>query len=126
MTEQRAVPGDFPREPYHGLVPGAQPKLLVREKEGRYYTGLTDDELWARYEVCEDLARQLATYTSRKMLRSGWSFDDALGKVEKGVNGKVNAGEWDFSPAEMAWVMKRTRELLSAAANGGGGGYESC
>lgn len=120
MTEQRVVPDDFPREPWHGLVSGTQPKILLREKNWRYYTGLSDDELWTRYDVCEDLARQLAAYTSRKMLRSGWSFDDALGKIEKSVNGKVSAGQWDFSPAEVAWVMKRTRELLSAPANNDG------
>jgi hypothetical protein len=118
MTRQHVVPDDFPREPIPGFVPGAQPKLLAREKNGRYYTGLTDDELLTRYEVCEDLARQLSAYTSRKMHRFGWSFADALAKIERGVKGKVSAGEWDFSPAEVAWVMKRTRELLSTETSG--------
>jgi hypothetical protein len=71
-----------------------------------------------RYGVCEDLARQLSAYTSRKMHRFGWSFADALAKIERGVKGKVSAGEWDFSPAEVAWVMKRTRELLSTETSG--------
>lgn len=103
MAEQHVVPDDFPREPWPGVVPGAQPKLLVHEKDGRYCIGLTDDELWTRHEVCEDLARQLAAYTSRKMSEHGWPLDDALGKVERSVNGKVSAGQWDFSPAEIAW-----------------------
>lgn len=120
MTRRDVVPDDFPREPLPGIVPGAQPKLLVREKNGRYYAGLTDDELLTSYEVCEDLARQLSAYTSRKMRQFGWSFADAFAKIERGVNGKVSAGEWNFSPAETAWVMKRTRELLSASASGGG------
>jgi hypothetical protein len=72
MTRQHAIPDDFPREPSPGVVPGAQRKLLVREKDGRYYTGLIDDELQMRYEVCEDLARQLSAYTLRKMLCSDW------------------------------------------------------
>jgi hypothetical protein len=126
MTRQQVVSADFPREPSPGVVPGAQPKLLAREKDGRYFTGPTDEELRTRHEVCEDLARQLSAYTSRKMLQFGWSLADALAKVERSVNRKVSAGEWDFSPAEIAWVIKRTRELLSAAANGGGGGYASC
>ncbi|MFM0079373.1 hypothetical protein P0D72_10885 [Paraburkholderia sediminicola] len=117
MTRQHAIPDDFPREPPTGLVLGAPPKLLVREKDGRYYTGLADDELQSHYEVCEDLARQLSAYTSRKMLRSGWSFADAFAKVERSVNGKVGTGEWEFSPAEVAWVMKRRRELLSGTAS---------
>lgn len=121
MTRRHVVPDDFPREPSPGLVPGAQPKLLVREMDGRYHTGLTDEELWTRYDACEDLAGQLAGYASRKMSASGLSLDDALGRVEKGLKAKVSAGQWDISPAEIAWVMKRTRELVLAAANGRGG-----
>ncbi len=120
MTSRHPVPDDFPREPAPGLVPGAQPKLLVHEKDGRYHTGLTGEELWARYDGCEDLAGQLAQYASRKMSASGLSLDDALGRVEKGLTGKVGTGQWDFSPAEITWVIKRTRELLSAATSGGG------
>ncbi|MFL9885144.1 hypothetical protein PQR66_19030 [Paraburkholderia agricolaris] len=120
MTRQHAIPDDFPKEPSPGVVTGAQPKLLVREKDGRYYTGLTDDELQTHYEVCEDLARQLSAYTSRKMLKSGWSFVDVFAKVERSVNGKVNAREWDFSPAEITWVIKRTRELLAPSTSDGG------
>lgn len=99
MTRQHAIPDDFPKEPSPGVVTGAHPKLLVREKDGRYYIGLTDNELQTRYEVCEDLARQLSTYTLRKMLGSGGSLADAFAKVERSVKGKVSAGEWDFSPA---------------------------
>lgn len=121
MTKLYVVPEDFPREASPGLVPGTQPKLLVREMDGRYYTGLTDEELWTRYDACEDLAGQLAVYASRKMSASGLSLDDALGRVEKGLKAKVGAGRWDFSCAEMGWMMKRTRELLPVAADGGGG-----
>lgn len=112
MAGQHVVPDDFPRETSPGVVSGAQPKLLVREKNGRYYSGLSDEELWTRFEVCENLACQLATYTSQKILRSGWSLDDTLRKVEKSVSDKVGAGQWDFSPAEITWMMARTRELL--------------
>jgi len=119
MTRRHAVPDDFPKEPSPGLVPGAQPKLLVRETDGRYHTCLTDEELWTRYDACEDLAAQLAAYASRKMSAPGLSLDDALGRVEKGLKAKVGAGEWDLSRGEMAWLMTRTRELLSAAASGG-------
>jgi hypothetical protein len=121
MTRPHVVPEGFPREPSPGLVPGTQPKLLVREMDGRYYTGLTEEESWTRYNACEDLAGQLAEYALRKMSASGLSLDDALGRVEKGLKAKVGAGKWDFSRSEMAWLMKRTRELLPVAANGGGG-----
>ncbi|MDR6392577.1 hypothetical protein J2803_005216 [Paraburkholderia phenoliruptrix] len=116
MTDQR-VPDDFPREPDLGSVTGVQPKLLVREVDGRYLSGLTEEQLWVRYDACEDLASQLSAYASRKMSSSGLSQDVALTRAEKGVRLKVDSGEWDFSQAEVAWVMKRTRQILLAATD---------
>jgi len=110
MTARR-VPDDFPRELDPGSVTGVQPKLLVREVDG-HYRGLTDEQLWVRYDACEDLASQLSAYISRKIASSGLAQDVALTRAEKGVRLKVDAGEWDFSQREVAWVMKRTRQLL--------------
>jgi len=111
MTD-RHIPDDFPREPDPGAVSAVQPKLPVREVDGRYQSALTDDELWVRYDACEDLAAQLAGYVSRKIATSGLTPGVALGRAEKGVKLKVDAGEWELSQREVAWVMKRTRELL--------------
>lgn len=108
----RRVPDNFPREPELGSVAGVQPKLLVLEVDGRYQRGLSEEKLWVRYDACEDLAAQLTEYASRKISSSGMSRDTALSRVEKGVRLKVDSGEWDLSQAEMAWVMKRTQELL--------------
>ena len=108
----RPLPDDFPREPDPGSVTGVQPKLLVREVDGRYQSGLSQEQLWVRYVACEDLAAQLCEYASRKMSTSGMSRDVALRKVEKGVRLKVASGTWEFSQAEVAWVMKRTQQLL--------------
>ncbi|RDU99089.1 hypothetical protein [Trinickia dinghuensis] len=113
MTDRR-VPDDFPREPDPGAVSGGQPKLLVREVDGRYQSALTDEELWVRHDACEDLAAQLAEYASRNIETSGLTPDVALSRAEKGVRLKVDAGEWEFSQLEVAWVMKRTRQLLPA------------
>jgi hypothetical protein len=79
---------------------------------GRYHNGLTDEELWTRYDACEDLAGQLSEYALRKMSASGLSLDDALGRVEKGLKAKVSNGQWDFSRAEISWTLNRTRKLL--------------
>ncbi|KXU90165.1 hypothetical protein CI15_06410 [Paraburkholderia monticola] len=117
MTRPHVVPEDFPRESSPGLVSGRQPKLLVRETNGRYYAGITDEELWIRYDACEDLAGQLADYGLRKMSGSGLSFDAALGRVEKGLRARVASGQWDFSRDEVAWMMKRAGELLSGTVN---------
>jgi len=116
MTDRR-VPDNFPREPDPGSVTGVQPKLLVREVDGRYQSGLTDEQLWARYDACEDLAVQLAAYVSRKTNTAGLSRDVALTRAEKGARLKVDAGEWDISQREVDWVMNRTRELLMAATD---------
>ena len=70
--------------------------------------------------ACEDLAGQLVEYVSRKMSMPGLALDDVLGRVEKGVKAKVSDCVWDFSPAEITWVIKRTRELRSEATGGGG------
>ena len=112
MTRLHAVPDDFPRESTPAVVPGAQPKLLVRRVDGRYQSALTYEELWTRYDACEDLARQLAIYGSRKMEQFGWPKSDVLEKVERSLNRKVSAGEWDLSRAEIDWVMRRTRVLM--------------
>ncbi|CAG2159417.1 hypothetical protein [Cupriavidus numazuensis] len=118
----RVIPDDFPREPGHGVVSGAQPKLVLRRIDGRYYAGLTEDELWERYDACEDLAQQLAGYAARKMSEHVCPLDDVLTRVEKSVANKVSTGRWDLSSAEIAWTMKRTRELLTNQAKGEGGG----
>lgn len=115
MAGQHAVPDDFPRQLEPGVVPGAQPKLLVREVDGQYHTGLIDEELWSRYSVCEDLARQLAEYAARKMPISGLSLDEALVRGERGLKTKVSTGQWDFSRSEVTWMMMRASELLRAA-----------
>ncbi|CAM2139660.1 conserved protein of unknown function [Pararobbsia alpina] len=119
----RHVPEDFPREPTLGAVAGVQPKLLVRKIDGRYVSGLTDDELWLRYDACDDLANQLFEYVSRKVVTAGLSPDVALARAETGVRLKVDAGKWDFSQAEVAWVMKRTHLLLAARDDECGAGY---
>lgn len=118
MMPDQYVPDDFPRELDPGAVPGVQPKLLVRKVNGRYQSGLTEEELWVRYDTCEDLAAQLSAYVSRKIATSGLTEYVALSRAEKGMRLKVDAGEWDFSQREVAWVMKRTWQLLRGATDG--------
>ena len=83
-----------------------------------YTAGLSNDELWTRYDSCQDMARQLSAYVSRKMSEVSWSLDETLGRVEQSVIRKVNDGSWEYSFAEVRWIMKRTRELLSSSSEG--------
>ena len=115
MTDEHVVPEDFPRETLAGSVAGANPKLLLRKVGDRYFAGLTPDELYKRYDACEDVAQQLAVYTQRKIDTEGWGFDEAQHRVEMGVQNKVRAGTWDFSSTEIAWLMSRTRKIMSEA-----------
>ena len=47
------VADDFPRPMHLGAMPGAQPKFLAVEYEGRYYSlGCTPPELYERWQNC--------------------------------------------------------------------------
>ena len=113
MTDEHVVPEDFPREMLVGSLAGSSPKLLMRKVGDRYFAGLTPDELYKRYDACEDVAQQLAVYTQRKIDTEGWGFDEAQHRVEMGVQNKVRAGTWDFSSTEIAWLMSRTRQIMA-------------
>lgn len=116
MTTERVVPEDFPRETWTGSLAGSQPKLLLRKVGDRYAAGLTPDELYERYDAVEHLANELAVYTQRKIATKGWGFDEALRRVELGVENKVRAGTWDISAAEISWLMSRTRQIMTDSA----------
>ncbi|HDR8918337.1 TPA: hypothetical protein QDB24_006511 [Burkholderia vietnamiensis] len=107
------IPDDFPRELAPSTVGGYRPKVLLRRTGDQLVSGLTDEELSNRYDACEDLARQLASYVRRKRAENPLqSLRDALSKVESDVTGKVSSGQWDVSSAEIIWIMKRVRALL--------------
>ncbi|WP_321845822.1 hypothetical protein [Paraburkholderia bannensis] len=112
MTEPRIVPDDFPRERAPGVVPGVQPKLLVRQLNEKYLSSLTGEELVARYDACADLAQQLADYALRKKSALRLTPEVALERVETGLKAKVSTGRWDLSSDEVVWLMRRVRELL--------------
>ncbi len=93
---------------------GYQPKVLLRKIDGEYVAGPTDEEVFARYDACEDLAQQLAPYTKRKQAENpSWLLDETLSRVEAGVASKVSDGQWDLSSAEIAWIMTRVRQVLA-------------
>ncbi|MDR5798232.1 hypothetical protein QCE49_33065 [Caballeronia sp. LZ008] len=112
---QKHLPADFPRTTAQGSISGAQPKLLLRKIGDTYQAGPTDDEVYDRYIVCDDLAQQLAAYASRKMTANAWSLQTAVSKVEAGVFKKVHSGIWDFSTAEVTWTIERARQILTDA-----------
>lgn len=109
-----AIPEDFPRELAQGSVGGYQPKVLLRRAGDRLIAGPTDEELLTRYDACEDLVQQLVTYARRKRAENqSQSLFDTLSTIETNLTRKVSSGQWDISSAEIAWIIKRIRELLA-------------
>jgi hypothetical protein len=109
-----AIPDDFPRKSAQGAIGGYQPKVLLRRAGDQLISGSTAEELSTRYDACEDLAGQLASYARRKLAGNPvQSPCDTLSKIETDVTRNVSSGQWDISPAEITWIMKRVRELLT-------------
>jgi hypothetical protein len=105
----KAIPDDFPRQGPLGGVSGVQAKLLARKINGRFVTGPTDEELYARYDNCADLVEQLTTYTQRKLASMpGTSIDELLPRVRRGVASKG----WDVSGDEMDWIFRKLADQL--------------
>lgn len=106
----REIPNSFPMDPSPSALSGAQPKIAVRLIDGQYVAGLTDEERFERYEICEDLAQQLIGYCRRKQSeRPDETLHSLLQKVEHSARGKG----WDISPIELTWVMGRIREVIT-------------
>lgn len=112
MTSE-SIPPDFPHAAPAGAVPGAQPKLLVFEQSGRFVAGTDENSLHGRYLMCEDLARQLVTYSAGKRNENpAWSEAQLLNKVARVV--RQRAFGWGLSPAEANWVIGRFIVLAPA------------
>lgn len=101
--QEKSTPKDFPRDYGTGAVTGVQPKLLVRKVGETYVAGLTEEELYVRYDVCFDLVNQLVDYCHKKLAeRPEGSQRELLEKVHRAVAART---EWDFSPGELQWMM---------------------
>jgi hypothetical protein len=110
-AEFEKVPLDFPRPLHLGAVPGAQPKFLAVQYDGRFYSpGCTPPELYERWTVCEDLAQQLAekSLESRLGKRSHMSEVEILDQYLL----RLIATKWT-SEAEASWTIRRTAAILS-------------
>lgn len=100
---ETTTPLDFPRDYGAGGVSGVQPKLSVRLIAGKYVSGLTEEELYERYDACHDLVNQLVDYCHRKLTeRPDWPVRDLFQKVRKGV---AQRQDWEFSEGEHRWMM---------------------
>lgn len=92
----RPVPEDFPTDYFLGAVSGVQPKLLVRESDGRYIVGPTSKELQERYKLCLRLAAQYRRYAS--------TLRTVVMKPETFVYDTLAA--WNLSMQERHWLVE--------------------
>jgi hypothetical protein len=106
-----AVPDDFPCPIHHGALPGAQSKFLVTEYRGRFYVpGSTPPEVYERWEICEDLAEQLA----QKSLESKAAKRAHMTKAEilEQYLSRLIAQKWT-SEAEARWIIRRVAQIVN-------------
>ncbi|MHB9833272.1 hypothetical protein Q8F57_000375 [Paraburkholderia terrae] len=104
----RHVPEDFPRDVTPASLPGAHPKLAGRLIDGKFVVGLTEEERFERWDVCEDLAQQLVGVARKDALKHPENAREVtLGRVRRGIEGK----QWT-SVVETDWLMARLRLLL--------------
>lgn len=114
-SDIKAVPPDFPRGA-PASVSGFQAKLAGRLVEGRFVEGLTQEELYGRFDACADLVEQLTAYCHRKLAElPGSTLPTLMPRVRRGVMAKG----WDLSTAELDWIMARVSANMSAHAADG-------
>jgi hypothetical protein len=104
------VPSDFPRPAVLGAIGGVQPKLLMVRYEGKFYPpGCTPPELYARWDKCEDLARQLAEKSVESKLgkRAHMTEVEILDQYLRRLIGT----RWTSEP-EARWIIRRVATKL--------------
>lgn len=102
---------DFPKPMHYGAVSGMQPKSLMTEYNGRFYSpGCSPPELYERWVVCEDLAQQLSTKSreSKAGKRAHMTEVEILNQYLP----RLIATRWT-SEDEARWVIRRTAVLLN-------------
>lgn len=115
-ADDASVPSDFPKTPLLAALAGAQPKLPARLVNEQYVVGFTEDELRARFDICQDLVDQLGPYGRRKQTEHPeWTPEGLVAKVAKAVRAKAAAGEegWDLPEPELRWVLDKVSEQLN-------------
>ncbi|MEY2688028.1 MAG: hypothetical protein RL375_2226 [Pseudomonadota bacterium] len=84
------------------------PSFAALYTDARHRLTLGRDELWVRYEVCEDLAQQLVDHGQQIHFDHGIAEDEVLARCLAGLEG----AESGLSGAEAVWVVTRLAELL--------------
>lgn len=111
IGQYNQIPADFPMEPLLGAMSGAQAKLLLTEYEGKFYTlGTSPPERFQRWDICEDLARQLSekSLESKAGKRAHMSENEILQQYYD----RLEKTGWVID-TEGVWVIHRVSAILS-------------
>ena len=112
MDETEKAPADFPRDDIPGAVCGAHPKLLLTKVGDRFLTGFTEDEIYRRWLVCEDLVQQIVAKTGKRMREGRINYlNDYVNKLQVWLEAQVWEG-WSVTSAEARWMRDRIQKLV--------------
>jgi hypothetical protein len=75
---------------------------------GRIKPSATHEHIYARYDLCEDLANLLTEQATNKLWELGITEADVLERIHQGL-GDVDIG---LSAAQAQWVISRLAEIL--------------
>jgi hypothetical protein len=105
------VPDDFPRPEPAGAVSGYQPKLLLKQQGNKFYAaGYTPDELYSRWDRCEDLAEQLGAKATES--KQGKRAHMTELEILEQYLPRLIATRWT-SEAEARFIIRRAAQLLN-------------
>ena len=84
-------------------MPGAQPKLLVRKEGDRYVSERNEEERAERYAICVDMVEQLRPHAQRHHdAHPDWGRQG----VRDRLHAAIRAKGWDFTEAEIQWIVR--------------------
>lgn len=106
-----SIPDDFPRPQIHSSVAGCQAKLPLVASGGRFYLpGCTPQELYRRWDICEDLAQQFVVKSREcKLGKRSHMSEEAI--LDQYCVRAMKTG-WG-SDDEMRWVIRRAATILN-------------
>lgn len=101
------VPDDFPQPTLPAVVP-TQPKAGFAVSWNVYLRGLTPEDRYERWLMCEGMAEQWVSVARDDIANyPNQSPDETLERVHLSV-----AREELLSPAELQWLLQRMKVLL--------------
>ena len=108
------APVDFPRLTEVGSVSGAQPKILVVKADGQFRPAINEEEIYRRWQVCEDLVQQLYAKTVKRMQEGRVAdLDEYVDKLRQWLEAQEWDG-WKVTPPESRWMRDQIRTLVEA------------